>query len=97
MIPLGGDRARAHYRKDPDAAARVALTLIEAGNSLADFPHRGRPIPGTTRRELIAEFEYIIRHRVLGARPESSAFGTPNDAVPVRSAPRTPSTAAQPK
>ena len=54
------------FEENPDAAARVALALVEAGNSLARFPHRGRPVPGTMRRELIAEFEYIIRYRVLG-------------------------------
>jgi toxin ParE1/3/4 len=52
--------------ENPDAAERVAQALFDAGNSLDHLPHRGRPVAGTMRRELIAGFDYIIRYRVLG-------------------------------
>jgi toxin ParE1/3/4 len=52
---------------NPEAAQRVAARLVEAGNSLTDHPHRGRPVPRTTMRELItAPYPYIIRYRVAG-------------------------------
>ena len=52
---------------NPKAAADVAARLLEAGNSLETFPHRGRPVPGTAMRELvIARYPYIIRYRVVG-------------------------------
>ena len=36
------------------AANRLAERLIAAGNRLEMFPHRGRPVPGTTMREIVA-------------------------------------------
>ena len=50
---------------NPKAAAEVAAHLIEAGNSLENFPHRGRPVPGTTMRELVTAYPYIIRYRIV--------------------------------
>jgi plasmid stabilization system protein ParE len=47
----------------PNAAARVAETLMHAGDSLDQFSGRGRPIPHD-RRELIALPSYLIRYRV---------------------------------
>lgn len=49
---------------NPVAANKVAESLIEAGDRLANFPHRGRPVPATTMRELIATYPYIIRYRI---------------------------------
>lgn len=38
--------------------------LIAAGDSLANFPHRGRPVPQTEWRELVTRYPYIIRYRI---------------------------------
>ncbi|MDR3524073.1 MAG: type II toxin-antitoxin system RelE/ParE family toxin [Acetobacteraceae bacterium] len=51
---------------NPMAAGDVAAALIEAGNSLAHFPHRGRAVPGTTLREIVIKaYPYIIRYRIV--------------------------------
>jgi toxin ParE1/3/4 len=47
------------------AADRLAERLIAAGNRLEMFPHRGRPVSGTTMREIVAVNPYIIRYRVI--------------------------------
>jgi plasmid stabilization system protein ParE len=47
---------------NPIAAGRVALALIEAADSLTDFPERGRVV-GPGRRELTAVWPYVIRYR----------------------------------
>jgi toxin ParE1/3/4 len=49
---------------NPQAAARVFDTLIAAGDSLADFPHRGRAVPKSNMRELVTVYPYIVRYRV---------------------------------
>lgn len=49
---------------NPRAAQSLAEALIEAAESLADFPHRGRPVVGTQLRELTFVRPYIIRYRV---------------------------------
>jgi len=49
---------------NPKAAQAVAAHLLSAGNSLEHFPHRGRLVPGTTMRELVANYRYVIRYRV---------------------------------
>lgn len=49
---------------NPRAARDVSAALIEAGDSLANFPHRGRPVPNTQMRELVTTYPYIIRYRV---------------------------------
>jgi addiction module RelE/StbE family toxin len=50
---------------NPKAAEELAADLIAAGNSAENFPHRGRPVPGTEMRELTTKYPYIIRYRVL--------------------------------
>jgi addiction module RelE/StbE family toxin len=52
---------------DPGAAQRMAQKLIEAGNSLSDFPDRGRPVAGRYR-ELPIVPPYVIRYRVDAGR-----------------------------
>jgi plasmid stabilization system protein ParE len=52
----------AHF--NPAAAMRLAERLFAAGDSLSDFPDRGRTVPGTALRELTVVYPYIIRHRV---------------------------------
>ncbi len=60
---------------NPQAAARMAVALMAAGDSLVNFPHRGRPVRGkiarqpgrdTTMRELVSVSPYIIRYRIEG-------------------------------
>lgn len=48
---------------DPRAAQRMARRLLDAGDSLRDFPHRGRPAP-EARRELPSVPPYVIRYAV---------------------------------
>jgi toxin ParE1/3/4 len=49
---------------NPRAAETLARALLMAGDSLAAFPDRGRPIAGTGVRELTIVYPYIIRYRV---------------------------------
>jgi toxin ParE1/3/4 len=51
---------------NPRAAQELAAALVEAGNNLEHFPHRGRPVPGTDKRELVTAYPYIIRYRIVG-------------------------------
>jgi toxin ParE1/3/4 len=51
---------------NPRAARDVAEGLKAAGNSLVNFPHRGRLVRGTDMRELVTAYPYIIRYRVVG-------------------------------
>lgn len=51
---------------NPRAAQELAAALVEAGNNLEHFPHRGRPVPGTDKRELVTVYPYIIRYRIVG-------------------------------
>ena len=53
---------------NPKAAQSIAVTLKAAGDSLARFPHRGRAVPGTTMRELVADGPYVIRYVIEGNR-----------------------------
>lgn len=55
------------YLRDfnPRAAEQVAAALIESGDSLAHFPHRGRLVPNTALRELVTTYPYLIRYRVV--------------------------------
>ena len=55
------------HQFDPRAAQRMARRLIEAGDSLRDFPDRGRLAAGG-RRELVTIPPYIIRYRFDGER-----------------------------
>jgi toxin ParE1/3/4 len=54
------------YDFNPGAAARMAEALFKAGDSLVNFPHRGRPVRGTAMRELVTVSPYIIRYRIVG-------------------------------
>jgi toxin ParE1/3/4 len=59
---------RAHIAQDnPTAASRIAVTLLDAVESLATHPNLGRPgrIPGT--RELVVPgTRYIMPYRLRG-------------------------------
>lgn len=58
------DEVRAYIRQfNPDAAERLVSRLIDAGNSLVDFPNRGRP-SAHGRRELVTVSPYILRYVV---------------------------------
>ena len=58
---------RAYIEKfNPRAAGALADGLMEARNSLMHFPHRGRPVPGTDKRELVTAYPYRIRYRIVG-------------------------------
>ena len=50
---------------NPRAATQVAKSLRDAGNSLALFPYRGRPVPGTAMRELVTSYPYVIRYEIV--------------------------------
>jgi toxin ParE1/3/4 len=52
---------------NPRAATRLAEGLIAAGDDLINFPYRGRIVPRTGLRELITNYPYIIRYRIVGA------------------------------
>jgi toxin ParE1/3/4 len=51
---------------NPRAAQQMADALLSAGDSLEQFPHRGRPVRGTGMRELVSVDPYIIRYEVDG-------------------------------
>jgi plasmid stabilization system protein ParE len=52
--------------ENPIAARRVARALLLAGDSLADFPRRGRPGRVTGTRELVAVWPYVIVYEIDG-------------------------------
>ena len=63
----GVDRAYDYlFDFNPQAAAHMAEALLTAGDSLVNFAHRGRPVPGTQLRELVSVSPYIIRYRIAG-------------------------------
>ncbi len=49
---------------NPQAAEQVSIGLVAAGDNLAPFPHRGRPVQGTRLRELVTAYPYILRYRI---------------------------------
>ncbi|MFZ3234544.1 MAG: type II toxin-antitoxin system RelE/ParE family toxin [Stellaceae bacterium] len=49
---------------NPYAARDMAERIIEAGDSLAAFPYRGRRVPGTQLRESTIAHPYFIRYRI---------------------------------
>lgn len=49
---------------DPRSAERIGSCLFELGESLATFPHRGRPGPDGTRA-LLAVFPYVLTYEVI--------------------------------
>lgn len=51
---------------NPRAAQRMADALFDAGDSLEQFPHRGRPVTGTEMRELLSIDPYVIRYSIVG-------------------------------
>jgi len=52
--------ARHIAEENPRAASKVARELLLAGDSLALFPHRGRPGLAEGTRELVALAPYIL-------------------------------------
>ena len=48
---------------DPIAAERIGDRLFTLGQSLADFPERGRPA-GNGARELVTVPPYILRYQI---------------------------------
>jgi len=50
---------------NPFAATALAEALIAAGDSLQNFPHRGRRVSGTDLRELVTAYPYVIRYRIV--------------------------------
>jgi plasmid stabilization system protein ParE len=50
--------------ENPLAARRVARALLLAGDSLADFPRRGRPGADPATRELVALWPYIVIYEI---------------------------------
>lgn len=52
---------------DADAAAGLAGRLFDAGQSLADYPARGRPAKDGMR-ELLTVRPYVLRYRVIADR-----------------------------
>jgi toxin ParE1/3/4 len=63
---------RAYISRDnPDAAARVALTLLTAVDRLAELPYLGRPGRVAGTRELVVPgTHYMIPYRLRGERLE---------------------------
>jgi toxin ParE1/3/4 len=62
------DQIAAYVRLfDPAAADRLAQRLLALGDSLADFPLRGRSASNGTREMLIVR-PYILRYRVIEDR-----------------------------
>jgi plasmid stabilization system protein ParE len=51
---------------NPRAAAAVSAALIEAGDSLENFPYRGRQVPRSQMREILTAYPYLIRYRIVG-------------------------------
>ena len=51
---------------NPGAAQEMADALFDAGDSLEQFPHRGRPVRKTELRDLLSVDPYIIRYEVVG-------------------------------
>ncbi|MGH6988309.1 MAG: type II toxin-antitoxin system RelE/ParE family toxin [Stellaceae bacterium] len=54
---------------NPRAANRIALEVIAAAESLAQFPQRGRAV-GPGRRELVTVWPYVIQYRTTEGRVE---------------------------
>jgi toxin ParE1/3/4 len=66
---------RAYIARDrPEAAARIAHTLVDAVNRLAAVPGLGRPGRVTGTRELVVPgTPYVIPYRLRGDRLEIAA------------------------
>jgi len=58
-------------RDNPDAAGRIATTLLDAVDRLAELPNLGRPGRVADTRELVVPgTRYVIPYRVRGNRVE---------------------------
>ena len=51
---------------NPRAAEDMAMEILAAGDSLENFPYRGRAVRGTQLRESTLAHPYIIRYRIAG-------------------------------
>jgi toxin ParE1/3/4 len=51
---------------DPRAASDLIDALLNAGDSLENFPRRGRPV-GDNLRELTIVYPYVIRYEIVGS------------------------------
>ena len=79
MIIVWSPRAIAHLadlrayiaRDNPDAAGRIATTLLAAVECLAELPNLGRPGRVAGTRELVVPgTPYVIAYRLRGDRLE---------------------------
>lgn len=79
MIVVWSPRAIRHLtdlrayvaRDNPDAAARIAVTLLTAVERLAGLPNLGRPGRVSGTRELVVPgTPYVIPYRLRGERLE---------------------------
>ena len=63
---------RAYIARDnPDAAGRIAMTILAAAERLAELPHVGRPGRVSGTRELVVPgTPYVIPYRLRGDRLE---------------------------
>jgi toxin ParE1/3/4 len=48
----------------PYAAREMAARILAAGDSLTNFPYRGRAVPNSDLREMTLVRPYIIRYRI---------------------------------
>lgn len=55
--------ASSEHFDDPDAGRRLIARLWDVGQSLGNFPNRGRPAPRDTR-VLTTVSPYLLRYRV---------------------------------
>lgn len=51
---------------NPCAAKDMVMEILAAGDSLENFPYRGRTVRGTQLRESTLVHPYIIRYRIAG-------------------------------
>jgi len=49
---------------NPRAAEHMVREILAAGDSLENFPNRGRPVPGSQLREMTLVYPYVIRYRI---------------------------------
>ena len=51
-------------RFNPRAAEHMVMEILAAGDSLENFPYRGRIVSGTQLRETTLPYPYILRYRI---------------------------------
>ena len=49
---------------NPHTAEKLVREILTAGDSLENFPYRGRAVPGTQLREIALAYPYIVRYRI---------------------------------